>query len=121
MIPRQVSRLPFLLLSLVLFVVAAAVGMGYFLTSNSTEMALLCLVGSFVFIFSFLNRIWALYFLVFAMMFSPEFQIAELQGAQVTTRIEDFLTLVIMVGWLANIAVDRNRALFRSSVLNVPS
>lgn len=115
------GRFQALLLAFVLFVFVVASGMGYYVTSRSIDSVALFLVGLFIFTFSFLNKIWALYFLVFAMMFSPEFQIAELQGArQVTARVEDFLILVIMAGWLANISVDRNRTLFRKSVVNMP-
>lgn len=117
----QSNQTQALVLGFVLFVFVVASGMGYFLTSTPVDSVALFLVGLFIFTFSFLNKIWALYFLIFAMMFSPEFQIGEMSGSrQVTARIEDFLILVIMAGWLANIAVDRNRTLFRRSVVNLP-
>ena len=104
----------------VLAVLAVGMGLGYYVTSTSVDMVALVFAGFFVFAFSFLNRTWALYFLVVAMIFSPEFQVAKLQGARaVTLRAEDFLIIIIMTGWLANIAVERTRPVFRSQTLNI--
>lgn len=109
-----------LLVAMVMMILAIAMGFGFFLTSIDYSTLALGVIGVLVFIFSFLNRMWALYFIVIAMIFSPEIEVADTFTRAVTVRAEDLLIIIIMGGWFANLATDKNRRLFRGSPLNAP-
>lgn len=62
----------------------------------------------------------ALAILIFSMLFSPEFQVAEAPGRGVVVRIDDILLIVVFCTWIAKMAINKQLGLLRYTSLNRP-
>jgi len=58
--------------------------------------------------------------MTFAMLFSPEFEIGSLASRSVVLRIEDILIPLLVLAWIARLAIRREFRLFAASPLNIP-
>jgi O-antigen ligase len=62
----------------------------------------------------------AFYILIFSMLFSPEVLLGQTAAREVTFRMDDLLLLIIVVTWLARVAVYKELTVFRSTPLHAP-
>jgi len=72
----------------------------------------------FLLILSFLKTNIALTILLFSMLLSPEFGAGGAGGRAVAIRIEDFFLGVVLFGWFAKMAVNKDLGIFRFTPLN---
>ena len=76
--------------------------------------------GVLVFIIAFVNTDLALIILIFSMLLSPEFTSGEVPGRAIKVRIDDIFIIVIFLGWIAKMAINKELGLMRSTRLNTP-
>ena len=69
---------------------------------------------------SFLSPLVGLVLMTFAMLFSPEFVVGSIGVRSLTLRAEDILIPLLMLAWIARIAVRRDFRFLMASPLNVP-
>ena len=104
--------------------IAIALLSGYLITQYPPTILILVTLALVIFFVSFVNTEWGLYILIFSMLLSPEFNIAETGGASlgrgVTLRFEDFLLIFIGFSWFAKNAVNKELGLFLKTSLNRP-
>lgn len=81
---------------------------------------LLVILAVFIFIISFLNPDLALIILILSMLLSPEISAGGIGGRSVVVRSEDIFVLVVSLGWVARLAVNKELAVFRWTALNAP-
>lgn len=84
---------------------------------NSLIITILVLV---IFLISVLKTDVALIILILAMLFSPEFRTGDIPGRAVVLRIDDVFLLVIFLGWLAKMAINKELGFLRVTPLNKP-
>jgi len=90
------------------------------LTSLPSNYFLYVILAIFVFFVAFLNTDLALYILIMAMLWSPQFETGTTAGRAVKIRADDVLLIVIFCGWLAKLAVNKELALVKHTPLNAP-
>lgn len=90
------------------------------LAQTSSTIVLAILLGILVCVISFTKPEAALYFLIFAMLLSPEFGQRTTSGAGFTLRLDDLLLLVIGFTWLVRMAVFKDLGVFAKTPLNAP-
>jgi O-antigen ligase len=118
-IGRTNTRMVVLLTAGVLVALMVAMGVSMARPSVSIGIALGVVVG-FV---AFVNMEVAIHILILSMLLGPEFIVGEI-GAKaaaqrgLTLRMDDFLLVVIVLGWLARTAVHRELALLGHTPLN---
>lgn len=78
------------------------------------------LIGSLIFIISFVNTDLALVILIFTMLLSPEFNAGEVSGRVIKIRADDVFIIIIFLGWIAKMAIHKELGLMRSTRLNRP-
>lgn len=78
------------------------------------------LAGIFFFFVSFFSMRVGLVIMTVAMLFSPEFKAGSIGFRSVTLRMEDVLIPILILSWLAQRAMRRDRALLISTPLNIP-
>ena len=80
--------------------------------------------GVAVFIICLASTEAALYILIFSMLLSPEFIVGTTEGGAlgrgVTLRLDDFVILLIGLGWLAKMAVNKELGVFLRTPINKP-
>ncbi|MGE5307571.1 MAG: O-antigen ligase family protein, partial [Deltaproteobacteria bacterium] len=106
----------------VFLAVSVALGI-YFLASLSilsVEYSVILLIALLVFFIAFLRTDFALYILIFSMLFSPEIGLGRIPGREIAVRVEDLFIIVIFFGWMAKMAITKNLAFIKKSVLNPP-
>lgn len=69
---------------------------------------------------SFVNAELALIFLIFSMLLSPELIMGEAGRREVMIRADDVFLGVVILGWFARMALDKDLALFKGTPLNGP-
>jgi O-antigen ligase len=69
---------------------------------------------------AFVNTQFALIVLVFSMLLSPELSLGAAGNRDVMIRADDVILGVILVGWLARMAVNKDLALFKATPMNGP-
>lgn len=84
------------------------------------QYSLIVLIGSLIFIISFINTDMALIILIFAMLLSPEFTSGEVTGRSIKIRADDIFIVIIFFGWIAKMAINKELGLLRSGKLNTP-
>lgn len=90
-----------------------AAALGVFIVSNSPVLSFTVVVGVVVLLVAFLSTRVSLYILVFSMLLGPEFLVGGLTGGTATAgrgltlRFDDFLLVVIGLGWLAQVAIHK--------------
>ena len=100
-------------------------GFGGLLVAKASLNISFLIIAIFVFaVISFLSSEMALYFLIISMLLSPEFMVGELIGGGatasrgVTIRFDDFLLLIIGLGWFLKTAIQKELGLFLKTPLN---
>lgn len=106
--------------AVILFLLLAAASLLFLMSGVGLTTPLLALIGVFVFFIAFFNTDLALVILIFSMLLSPELRAGAISGRSVVIRGEDILLLIIVAGWLAKMAVNKELGLMRSTRLNVP-
>lgn len=112
------------LLPVTLILIITAVG-GFLVAKVPLTITLLIIVVFILTITSFLSAEFALYLLIISMLLSPEFVVGEMIGKAtggrgITLRLEDFLLVVIGLGWFIRTAINKELGLFLRTPLNVP-
>jgi len=87
---------------------------------NSSAIFFMVLLGMGYFLISFFSIKVGLIILCLSMLFSPEFSVGELGTRDIVLRIEDLLIPLLMVAWVAGVAIGRRKHLFKKSPLNKP-
>jgi len=102
-------------------------GLGGFLVAKVSLSISLLIIAIFILaITSFLSAEIALYLLIASMLLSPEFMVGGLGGGGatagrgVTVRLDDFLLVVIGMGWFLKTAIRKELGLFLRTPLNIP-
>jgi len=106
----------------------ACVGYLWTLADYSQMNIVMALLGVTFFLISFISIKTGLILMVFAMLFSPEFEvgavgfqtIGTLGSRAITIRAEDILIPVLYLAWLAKLGIQRDSRLFVSSPVNKP-
>ena len=73
-----------------------------------------------VFAISFVKTDIALVILILSMLLSPTLKLGAIHGRSVVMRAEDVFLLVVFIGWLAKMAVNKEFGLLRESPINKP-
>lgn len=73
-----------------------------------------------IFFISLLRTDIGLIILILAMLFSPEFRAGDIPGRAVVLRIDDVFLLVIFLGWLAKMAINKELGFLKVTPLNRP-
>ena len=81
---------------------------------------LIALLGVAVFFISLFKTNIALGILIFSMLLSPEFSAGAITGRQVILRAEDIFLIVIFLGWMARMAINKEIGLIKRTALNQP-
>jgi len=58
--------------------------------------------------------------LIFSMLLSPEFELAQLPNRAVVVRVDDILLIVVFFTWLAKVAIRKEWGLLKHTPLNLP-
>lgn len=82
------------------------------------EISTAVIIGSLIFIISFVNTDLALIILIFTMLLSPEFNAGEVSGRMIKIRADDIFIIIIFLGWIAKMAINKELGLMRSTGLN---
>lgn len=80
--------------------------------------SLAILIGVVVFSLTLIKTIWALMIVIFATLLSPEIEMGKVAGRLVTIRIEDILLGVLVLTWLAKVAINKEIGFLRKTPLN---
>lgn len=83
------------------------------------QYTFLFVIAGVVFALSFFKPEVALVVLVFSMLLSPEYAAGAVKGRSVTVRADDVFIVVIFLGWMARMAVNKELGLLRKTPLNV--
>jgi len=81
---------------------------------------LIALLGVAVFFIAVFKINFALGILIFSMLLSPEFSAGAITGRQVVLRAEDIFLIVIFLGWMARMAINKEIGLMKRTALNQP-
>lgn len=73
-----------------------------------------------VFVIAFIRTDVALIILILSMLLSPEFAIGGIPGRSVVIRADDIFLIVIFLGWLAKMAVNKELGLLTTTSLSRP-
>jgi len=84
------------------------------------EFSLIFTLALVIFIISFIKTDFALIILIFSMFFSPEIKIGAVTGRTVVLRADDIFLIVVFLGWLAKMAVNKELGFLKTTSLNVP-
>lgn len=85
------------------------------------KIAAIAVAGLFVLFVSFLNTDIALVILIFSMLLSPEIQAGGVGGGRhVVIRADDIFIILIFLGWMAKMAVNKELGLLKNTELNAP-
>jgi O-antigen ligase len=89
--------------------------------SNFYSLApLVALIAVILFLISFIKTDFALVLLIFSMLLSPEFKLGAVTGREVVVRFDDLFLVVIFLGWLAKMAIEKELGLFKHTPINRP-
>ena len=81
-------------------------------------LPLIFVLAPIVFIITFVNTDVALILLIFSMLLSPEFKLADVPARAVVIRIDDILLFVVFFSWLAKMAINKEMGLLRRTPIN---
>lgn len=71
-----------------------------------------------ILIITLLNTDLALIILIFSMLLSPEFKLAQAAERAVVVRLDDILLIVVFLSWFVRTAIHKELGLLRNSALN---
>jgi O-antigen ligase len=116
---RNVAHSHFLMIT----VLALALALG--ISVSTPGVALAVGLGTALLVIAFISAEAALYILIASMILSPEIIVGEIGGRAalergITLRLDDFLVVMIGLGWLAKTAVYKELGLFLHTPLNRP-
>lgn len=97
-----------------------AITMGLIVFKIPPKFFLILITALGIFIIAFIKTNVALIILIFAMLLSPELAVGGVPGRAVVLRLEDILLLIVFLGWLAKMAVNKELGLLRVTSLNRP-
>jgi len=76
------------------------------------------LLGAVIFLIAFLKTDFALIILIFSMLLSPELEVGAIPARAIIIRADDIFLIVVFLGWLAKMAINKELGLIRSNPLN---
>ncbi len=108
------------------------IGLSLFLLAFSTassavafgqplQYPLLIFAAAILFIIAFINTDFALFILLFSMILSPEIRTGVIKGREVMIRADDILIMVVFLGWIAKMGVNKELGLLKPTPLNAPN
>jgi O-antigen ligase len=111
--------------SLSLLPVLIAVPFALFISQTQPSTSLLAALAAVPLLIAFVSPMSGLYLLVFSMLLGPEFLVGGIGsgntlGRGVTLRFDDFLLMLVGIGWLARVAVSEHGKVFVRTPLNRP-
>ncbi len=116
--PIKNSNIPTILLfgAMVLLITTTA----FFLSGGVEIKVMILLLGIISSAICFFNTEMALYLILFAMLFSPEFSLGEgfAEGRSLIIRIEDVVILIVFISWLLKTTIYKGIGLFVKTPLN---
>lgn len=80
----------------------------------------LIVLGISFLILSFFSIQTGLVLMIFAMLFSPEFEVGKIGIRSLIIRIEDVLIPILIMAWLSRLAIRKEHLLIKSNPLNRP-
>ena len=100
-----------------------AVPFALLISQTSPSISLLAAAATIPLLIAFLSPLTGLYLLVFSMLLGPEFLVGSIGsgntlGRGVTLRFDDFLLMLVGVGWLGRVAVSEHDKVFVRTPLN---
>jgi len=104
------------------FILALVAAVTYFAfsTVGITPKLFLGIFAVVAFAVAFINTQFALIILIFSMLLSPELILGQAGNREVMIRADDIILSVIIVGWFARMAINKDLALFKATPLNGP-
>lgn len=84
------------------------------------NLFLIFLLSAVIFLIALLKTDFALVILIFSMLLSPEFGFGVVRSRSVVVRLDDLLLIVIFLGWLAKMAINKELGFLRITPLNKP-
>ncbi|OGS22794.1 MAG: hypothetical protein A2252_10740 [Elusimicrobia bacterium RIFOXYA2_FULL_39_19] len=93
---------------------------GKIVTTPGQLLPLMGLVIIAFLIVSFRNPETGLIILVYSMLLSPEITLSQLPGRTIAIRLDDFMILVLLIVWLAHMALKKDIGFFKKTPLNRP-
>jgi len=90
------------------------------LLNSPFQYSFLFIAALIAFTISFIKTDFALVILIFSMLISPEISSGAIPGREVVIRLDDIFLLVIFLGWLAKMAINKELGLLRITSLNRP-
>lgn len=77
-------------------------------------------LASIVFLLAFTHTDFALILLIFFMLLSPELKVGAIGGRDVVFRIDDIFLIIVFLGWLARMAINKELGLLKTTPVNRP-
>jgi len=114
------KSIPLIALTVVLTLAA-----GFIIAKFSYVVAGAIVLGIIIAVVSFISGELALYLLIFSMLLSPQFMIGgvggeTVRGRGITLRLDDFLLVIMGLGWFLKTSVRKDLGLFLKTPLNGP-
>jgi O-antigen ligase len=106
-----------------LMVIGVAIAASFLVASSNLQSSVVIVVGTIACVLAFINAELAIYFLIVAMLLSPELEVGETErgaslGRAVTLRVDDFLILIIAGTWFLKSALYKEIDLIKHTSLN---
>ncbi len=106
-----------------LMVVGVAIAASFLVASSNLQSSVVVVVGTIACVLAFINAELSIYFLIVAMLLSPELEVGETErgaslGRAVTLRVDDFLILIISGTWFLKSALYKEVDLIKHTPLN---
>lgn len=105
---------------LIALIVSVTVLVGKGIAQLPPLIPVIVALGIVIAIITFVNTDLGLIILIFSMLLSPEFKIAEVPARAVVVRVDDILLMVVFFTWLAKMAINKELGLLKSTPLNKP-
>lgn len=80
----------------------------------------LLIIMPIIFLIALFNTDVALVLLIFSMLLSPELSIGGVRGRAVVVRLDDIFLLLVFLGWMAKMAVNKEFGFLKTSSLIRP-
>lgn len=84
------------------------------------NISFMIILGAVIFTVSFVNTDIALIILIFSMLLSPQLAAGQVTGRAVKIRADDIFLIVVFLGWMAKLAVNKELGVLKSTPLNTP-
>ncbi len=107
-------------IGMVIFILVGVVMFLFHLLHIPLYSFLTAFLVAIVFFVAFLDTQSALIILIFSMLLSPEFAVGGVRGHAVIIRAEDIFLIVVFIGWLAKVAVNKELGVLKKTPLNLP-